>query len=86
LEAQYSITASAIWDKVLADNNVTTFSWLLGEPKRAFGYRQLVPFNTTQLVLGPKEVSSNVALGVYVQEIGAPFVQEPRYVYKGTTS
>lgn len=86
LEADYRIDASSVWDKVLSDNSVTTFSFLLAEPQRAFAYRQLVPFNTVQLMLGPKEVASNVALGVYCQEIGAPYVTEPRYTYKATTA
>ena len=85
LEADYGIKASPIWDAVNVAGSKSYFSWAFGEFKKALGYRQLVPFSTISTPLGPKEVTSNVALCVYCQEIGAVYVKEPRYTYIATT-
>lgn len=77
--------ASPIWDAVNTAGSKTYFSFLYGNASKAFGYRELVPFQTVSVPLSPKEVTSNIALCVYAQEIGVPYVKEPRHIYLGTT-
>ncbi len=58
--------------------------WYLGDFKKAFGYRQLVPFQVNSAPLSSDDVRQDI-VGVWVaREMGVPYTNEPRYVYMGT--
>lgn len=60
--------------------------WLYGDFKRAFVYRQIVPFSTVQAPLSSEDTRRDI-VAVYVSsEHGVPFIREPRYVFQGVNT
>lgn len=84
----FSLHASRIWYNRLIAAGVSEANaqarWQLGLFKRAFRYRQIVPFQTQQAPLSSEDVRRDI-IGVWVcMEHGVPFTIEPRYAYRGT--
>ncbi len=82
------IVASRIWYNRLIAASVSTTNaparWYLGDFRRAFRYRQIIPFQVNSAPLSSEDVRRDI-VGIWVaREHGVPFTKEPRYVYRGT--
>lgn len=82
------IVASRIWYNRLIASGVNTTNaperWHLGRFKKAFQYRQIIPFQTFEAPLSSEDVRRDIVLIKVAREHGTPFVKEPRYSYQGT--
>jgi hypothetical protein len=58
--------------------------WFLGMPKKAFRYRQVIPYQNNEAPLSSEDVRRDIVLVKVAREHGVPFVKEPRYNYMGT--
>ncbi len=82
------IVASRVWYNRLIAASVSTTNaparWHLGDFKRAFRYRQIIPFQVTSAPLSSEDARRDI-VGIWVaREHGVPFVKEPRFCYRGT--
>jgi hypothetical protein len=59
--------------------------WWMGKFKKAFCYRQLVPFQSVEAPLSSEDVRRDIILVRVSMEHGVPFTKEPRYSYMGTS-
>jgi len=57
--------------------------WQVGMFKRAFIYRQILPFSTVQAPLSSEDVRRDIVAVYVASEHGVPFCREPRYVFTG---
>jgi hypothetical protein len=58
--------------------------WHMGNFKRAFQWRQLIPFQTQSCPLSANEMRRGITLVHVAQESGVGCVVDPRYVYRGS--
>lgn len=83
-----TILSSRIWYNRLIAASVNASNaknrWHLGQFKKAFGYRQVVPFQVNQAQIGLQEQKRDIVLAYVAMEHGVSFTKEPRYAYKGT--
>ncbi|MBP3956463.1 hypothetical protein J8F10_14375 [Gemmata sp. G18] len=82
------IVVSRIWYNRLIAASVNTTNaperWHMGDFKRAFRYRQIIPFQVNSAPLSSEDARRDI-VGIWVaREHGVPFVKEPRFVYRGT--
>lgn len=82
------IVVSRIWYNRLIAAGVSTTNaparWHMGEFKKAFQYRQIIPFGVNPAPLSSEDVRRDI-VGIWVaREHGVPFTVEPRFVYQGT--
>jgi len=83
----YNMAASWIWyNRLIASGLSQTLAlerYYLGDFKRAFKYRQIIPFETAQATLSSEDQRRDI-IGIWVaREHGVPYTVEPRYVYRG---
>lgn len=82
------IVASRIWYNRLIAAGVSTTNaperWHLGAFKKAFQYRQNIPFQNVAAPLSSEDVRRDIVHVSVSREHGVPFVMEPRYSYQGT--
>lgn len=60
--------------------------WFWGNPKRAFRYRQIKPFQTFQAQLSSEDQRRNIVAVYISEEWGVPYVREPRYMFMGANT
>ncbi|AMV25431.1 hypothetical protein VT84_13600 [Gemmata sp. SH-PL17] len=82
------IVASRVWYNRLIAASVSTTNaperWHLGDFKRAFQYRQIIPFSVTSAPLSSEDARRDIAAIWIAREHGVPFTKEPRFTYRGT--
>lgn len=82
------VIASRIWYNRLIAASVSTTNaperWHMGDFKRAFRYRVIVPFQVSTAPLSSEDVRRDIVLIKVAREHGVPFTKEPRFVYQGT--
>lgn len=87
LEVPFSVASSFNWYALMVDlgYNPDDFNsmWLFGNPKKAFGWRELVPFGIEDAVLSSEDLRRDIVMIKVAREIGVPFVKEPRYMARG---
>src|SRR5262245_39528690 len=57
--------------------------WHMGNFRRAFKYRQIVPFQTIDAPLSSEDTRRDIVMIRVARELGVPFVAEPRWSYQG---
>ncbi|AMV26112.1 hypothetical protein VT84_17065 [Gemmata sp. SH-PL17] len=82
------VILSRIWYNRLIAAGVSTTNaparWYMGDPKRAFRYRQIIPFQVNSAPLSSEDARREI-VGIWVaREHGVPFTKEPRFMYRGT--
>ena len=60
--------------------------WLWGSPKKAFRYRQVIPFQTFQAQLSSEDQRRDIVAIYISRELGVPYVHEPRYMFMGANT
>jgi len=84
LDSSFRVASSMIWFNVLAeaigDRDQAAELFWFGNPARAFGYRELVPFQVVDCPLSSEDVRRDIVVARVAREIGVPYVDEPRYV------
>ncbi len=60
--------------------------WFWGNPKRAFRYRQIKPFQTFQAQLSSEDQRRNIVAVYISEEWGVPYLREPRYMFMGEST
>jgi len=83
----YTLASSFLWYNRLIAAGVSQTNaierYYLGDMKRAFHYRQIIPFETKQAPLSSEDVRRDI-LGIWVaREQGVSFTKDPRYSYRG---
>lgn len=82
------VVASRIWYNRLIAASVSTTNaperWHMGDFKRAFQYRQIIPFQVNDAPLSSEDTRRDIVLIKVAREHGVPFIVEPRYTYQGT--
>lgn len=82
------IVATRIWYNRLIAAGVNTTNaparWHMGDFKKAFAYRQIIPFQVTDAPLSSEEARRDIVLVKIAREHGVPWCKEPRYAYQGT--
>jgi hypothetical protein len=56
--------------------------YLLGDPSRAFKWKQVLPFASRQLPLTGTDMAKGIAQRFMCEEVGVPVVREPRYIFQ----
>ncbi len=82
------VVLTRVWYNRLIAASISTTNaparWWLGDFRRAFRYRQIIPFQVTSAPLSSEDTRRDI-VGIWVaREHGVPFVKEPRYSYMGT--
>lgn len=84
--ASYSVDAT-IWSSSTQDTAAKAQSaWLWGAPKRAFEYRQIVPFESFQGNLSAEQQKRDIVAVFIAREMGVSMVIEPRYMFFGANT
>jgi hypothetical protein len=87
LDASFRTSASFIWYHTMVDAGYDpddfNSMWVFGDPKKAFGWRELVPFGVEDAVLSSEDLRRDIVMVKVARQIGIPFVKEPRYVARG---
>jgi hypothetical protein len=100
IETNYPIVSSRIWFNRLTQTGThydgstiaalsdadAVETWLFGSPKKAYQYRELIPFRSYQAVLSSDDQRRDIVATHIVEEAGECSVVEPRYMFKGTPS
>jgi len=84
LQSSFNVASSMIWFNLLAtelgDRDAAQEVFWFGDFQRAFGYRELVPFEVQNAPLSSEDMRRDIILIRVAREIGVPYVNEPRYV------
>lgn len=82
------VVLTRLWYNLLVDSGVSADNaqdrWHLGLFKRAFKYRQIIPFEIKDAPLTGEDVRRDIVMVKVAREHGVPFVAEPRWVYRGS--
>ena len=73
-----------LWYNLLVASGVSTTNaaarwWMGRNDKKAFTYRQIVPFQTQEAPLSSEDVRRDIIMVRYSMEHGVAFTMEPRY-------
>lgn len=60
--------------------------WLWGNFRKAFEYRQIIPFETFQAPIAAEEAARDIVAVWIAREWGVPWCLEPRFVFQGANT
>lgn len=82
------VKLTRFWFNLLTASGVSAANaqarWWMGKFKRAFKYRQIIPFQTNEAPLSSEDVRRDIIMVRVSLEHGVAFTAEPRYSYMGT--
>jgi len=83
------IPATYIWYNRLIASGVSTTNapqrWGMGNFKKAFKYRSVIPFQVSDSPLSSEDVRRDIVLVKIAREHGTAWIKEPRFAYQGTS-
>lgn len=83
---EYSAAYRVLSSRLLAQRMTTDTTWYLGNIAEAVEYRQNWPLAVRQLANGDEDFKRDIPVQYRVDERGAFFVKEPRYLFKATVA